>query len=149
MWEKTYTVDIPELKGITFSKDDKDMYERITQLIKENSNEDDIIFGYPYIKIFNILCHRYETNFVPVMWYDVVGDQYVELTIQEFEKKLPEIVLWKEIPGAMEAHENIYRNGQPLVQRKLEKMFQKILPKKYELLDTVNGISVYKLKQDF
>ena len=49
----------------------------------------------------------------------------------------------------MEAHENIYRNGQPLVQRKLEKMFQKILPKKYELLDTVNGISVYKLKQDF
>lgn len=98
MWDKTYTVDIPELRGITFSKEDKEMYETITKLIDENTDENDMIFGYPYLKIFNILCNRYASNFVPVIWYDVVGDAYVEETLYELEQDLPDIVLWEGYP---------------------------------------------------
>ena len=147
---KNYTVDnIPELKGIRFAGRDKVMYERVTKLIRENSSEDDVIFGYPYIKVFNILCHRYNTNFVPVIWYDVVGDKYVELTIREFSTKLPEIIVWMDIPGAKEAHESIYRNGEPLVQRELEEMLQQEINEKYTRLGRVYGVNVFRLDDEY
>lgn len=145
MWDKTYTVDIPELRGITFSKEDKEMYETITKLIDENTDENDMIFGYPYLKIFNILCNRYASNFVPVIWYDVVGDAYVEETLYELEQDLPDIVLWKDIPNALEGHESIYRQGTPLVQRKIENLFRELFKTEYTLLDDVQGIKMYKL----
>lgn len=146
---KIYTVDdVKALKGIRFTARDKEIYEIIPKLILENSNEDDIIFGYPYLKIFNILCNRYNSNFVPVIWFDVVGDKYVEMTIKEFQKKLPEIVVWMDIPGAIEAHEAIYRDGKPLVQRKLVDFFSEMLPQKYKLLGRVSGYSVYRIRDN-
>ena len=55
------------------------MFEGITQLIEENTTEDSVIFGYPYVKIFNILTDNYNMNtFVPVLFYDVVDDKYVQ-----------------------------------------------------------------------
>lgn len=140
---------IPELKGVYFSENDKTMYETITRLIIENSSEDDVVFGYPYLKIFNILSHRYNSTFVPVMWYDVVGDKYVEYTIEEFSEKLPEIIVWMEIPDALDIHEEIYRNGVPLVQREFEAMLQTILPQKYTLLGNASGIEVYRLNDEY
>ena len=147
---KNYTVEnIPELKGIRFAGRDKILYERVTKMISDNSSEDDVIFGYPYIKVFNILCHRYNTNFVPVIWYDVVGDKYVEQTIREFSSNLPEIIVWMDIPGAMEAHESIYRDGEPLVQRELEEMLQKEIAEKYTHLGRVYGVNVFRLDDEY
>lgn len=143
--EKIYTVDIKELKGFLFSQEDKEMYENISRLINENSDEDDIVFGYPYIKIYNILCKRYTSYFVPVVWYDVVGDKYVDMLLNELQENPPKIVVWKNIPGALETHEAVYRDGKLLEQRKIEAMFKKMLPTKYKLLGEYNEVKVYKL----
>lgn len=148
MWEKTYSTKLPALFGFTFSREDQEMYETISALIQDNSDENDLIFGYPFIKIFNILCNRYESTFVPVLWYDVVGDGYVEETLHELEQNLPEIVIWKDVPGALQAHETAYRGGKPLVQRKIENFFKGIFPTKYVLLGDVNNVQVYKLIED-
>lgn len=146
--EKIYKVDnIHALKGIYFSKEDKEMYENITALISENSDEDDIILGYPYIKIYNILCNRYNSYFVPVFWFDVVGDKYVNILIDEINERLPEIVVWYDIMGALEVHEAVYRNGKPLEQRKIVEMFNKLLEEQYECLGKYNGVCVYKLEK--
>ena len=144
--EKIYTVDNRAFKGITFSKEDKDMYENIIKLIDENTDEDDIIFGYPYIKIYNILCDRYNTYYVPVFWFDVIGDKYVDILIDELNERLPDIVIWYDIPNSLETHESIYRNGKPLEQRKIVDMFNELLPEKYSYLGTYNEMAVYKLK---
>lgn len=145
--EKTFVVNnVPALKGIRFSEQDKYMHENIISLIEENTDEDDIIFGYPYIKIYNILCNRYNTYSVPVFWFDVVGDKYVDILIEELNEKLPDIVIWYDIPNALETHEAIYRNGKPLKQRQIVDMFNKLLPKKYESLGEYNDMAVYKLK---
>lgn len=148
IWEKVYSTDVPALKGFTFSKAEQEMYETITALVEENSDEDDLVFGYPYIKIFNILCNRYESTFVPVLWYDVVGDDYVEETLYEVQQNMPDIVIWKDIPGSLQAHEEAYRNGEPLVQRKLEQFFKEVFSTKYQLLGDVNGVQVYKLIEE-
>ena len=146
--EKIYTIDdIKYLKGFKFSEEDKEMYEEFTKLISDNTSEDDIIFGYPYIKIYNILCERYNTYFVPVFWYDVVGDKYVDILVDELNDNLPQIVIWYDIPGAIETHEAIYRNGKYLEQRKIVELFDEVLTTKYECLAEYNDMYLYKLQE--
>ena len=146
--EKIYTIDdIKYLKGFKFSKEDKEMYEEFTKLISDNTSEDDIIFGFPYIKIYNILCERYNTYFVPVFWYDVVGDKYVDILVDELNDNLPQIVIWYDIPGAIETHEAIYRNGKYLEQRKIVELFDEVLTTKYECLAEYNDMYLYKLQE--
>ena len=94
------------------------MIKGITQLIEENTTEDSVIFGYPYVKIFNILTDNYNMNtFVPVLFYDVVDDKYVQEEKALLEEKLPDIVVWKDIPDCKEVHEREFRDGKPLEQR--------------------------------
>lgn len=144
---KTYSTDIPALKGFKFSKEDKEMFEGITQLIEENTTEDSVIFGYPYVKIFNILTDNYNMNtFVPVLFYDVVDDKYVQEEKALLEEKLPDIVVWKDIPDCKEVHERAFRDGKPLEQRKIEDMFAELLPTQYEQLGEFDDVTVYKLR---
>ena len=107
------------------------MYEEFTKLISDNTSEDDIIFGFPYIKIYNILCERYNTYFVPVFWYDVVGDKYVDILVDELNDNLPQI----------------YRNGKYLEQRKIVELFDEVLTTKYECLAEYNDMYLYKLQE--
>lgn len=147
--DKIYSTKEKALKGFYFSKDEQEMYDNISQIIIHNSEPDDIVFGWPYLKIYNILCERYESYFVPVLWYDVVGDKYVEQAFAEIEDAPPKIVVWKEIPNAIETHENIYRKGKPLVQRRIIEYFETAFENgKYELLGEYNEIKVYKLKKN-
>ena len=144
---KTYSTDIPALKGFKFSKEDKEMFEGITQLIEESMTEDSVIFGYPYVKIFNILTDNYNMNtFVPVLFYDVVDDKYVQEEKALLEENLPDIVVWKDIPECKEIHERAFRDGKPLEQRKIEDMFAELLPTQYEQLGEFDDVTVYKLR---
>lgn len=146
---KTYTTDIPALKGVKFSKEDKEMFEGVTELIEKNTTEDAVIFGYPYVKIFNILTDNYNMNtFVPVLFYDVVDDKYVQEEKELLKEKLPDIVVWKDIPYCKEVHEREFRDGKPLEQRKIENMFDEILPMQYELIGEFGDVSVYKIKAE-
>jgi hypothetical protein len=76
-----------------------------------------------------------------------VGDKYVDILLDELYERLPDIVVWKDIPGAIEVHEAIYRDGKPLEQRKIEELFNDVIPDQYELLGEYNEIKVYKLIQ--
>lgn len=147
--DKIYTVDIPAMKGIKVSADQKELYETVTKVIEENTDEDAVIFGYPHIKVFNILTERYNMNtFVPVLFYDVVADVYVEKEAELLKENLPDVVIWEQIDWILETHESVFRNGEPLKQREIEAYFAQILPEKYDLKAQVGSVSVYILKQD-
>ncbi len=145
--EKVYSVDIPAMKGIKVSADQKELYETVTAIIEENTDEDAVIWGYPHIKLFNVLTDRYNMDtFVPVLFYDVVSDVYVEQERDLLAENLPDVVIWEQIDGVLEAHENVYRHGEPLKQREIEALFAQVLPEKYELKAQVGNVSVYLLK---
>ncbi|MCD7716294.1 MAG: glycosyltransferase family 39 protein [Lachnospiraceae bacterium] len=147
--EKTYTTDISALKGFRFSEDMKNTLEGITELIEDNCDEDAVIYGFPYIKLFNILTERYNfETFVPVMFYDVVDDLYVDKENELLKDNLPDIIIWQDIPGCMETHEEAYRDGELLEQRNTEAYFKEILPTEYYILGTYDNITVYKLRDN-
>lgn len=144
-WEKTETTDIPFLKFIKLSPDKKELYETVNDLIIENSTENDFIFTYPRANIFNIISNRYAfSDFVPVLWFDVVGDKAVEKELALLKENLPEIVIWEHVPHAIEIHEKLFRQGRALKQRELESWFDEIKYTDYRLLTKIGNISVYK-----
>lgn len=141
--EKIYSTNLRMFSGLQFSEEDKELYEQVTLLIEENTEKDDIIFGFPYIKIFHLLTERYNDYFVPIVWYDVVSDKYVKDMLEEIEDNPPKMILWKDIPNALEVHEDIYRNGKPLEQRKLIALLEEMMLNSYECLGEYNSVKVY------
>ncbi len=145
--EKTYSTNIKALKGFTFAEDVKEKYEGVTRVISENSNRGDVVYAFPHAKLFNVLTDRYEQEtFVPVMFYDVVDDRYVEKENELLKTHLPDILVIQDIPGCMDIHESYFRDEEPLVQRKTLEYFEEVIPEKYESLGTFDDITVYKLK---
>ena len=145
----TKVESIPALAGITGPEDEAEALEEISCLISENTEQDDTVWGYPYIKLFNILTDRYKMNgFVPVLFYDVVSDRYVEKEMEMISTDLPELVLWMDIPYCKENHEKTFRDGEPLKQRDLEALFSDWIPQEYQVLGYYDGIEVYRLREE-
>ena len=148
MEEKVYSVDIPAMAGIRVSADQKELYETVTKVIEENTDEDAVIWGYPHIKLFNVLTGRYNMDtFVPVLFYDVVADVYVEQEAKLLAQNLPDVVIWENIEGCIEANELAFRDGKPLKQREIERFFAEVLPEKYKLNAQIGDVSVYILNE--
>ena len=143
---KTYTSNIKALKGIKLSYNQKQLYDEIVEVVNENSDSDDTVFCYPHMKIFNVLCNNYNLDtFVPVVFLDVSADVYIENETKLLQDDLPDIVIWEEIEYSKETHEAVFRNGEPLKQRKMEVLFYKKFGKEYKLLKNIDNFKVYKL----
>lgn len=147
--EKTQTSENRALKGFKFSKNEIKRVDDLTNLIAENTDESSTIYGFPYIKIYNVLLDNYNMDtFVPVPFYDVCSDNFAAKDAKLLKKNEPDIVVWQDIPGCMETHENLFRDNEPLGQRKIQKWFSQVSKTDYELIGQVDDIFVYKLKKD-
>lgn len=146
--KKSYSINVPGLEGFKTTKDKKEMYEEMYKVLKENSNDKSVIYGFPYIKIFNVLLKNTNMNtFVPVPWYDVCSDEYAIKDAKKLKNNPPDIIIYNDIPNALEAHETIYRNGKQLGQRKIiEWLKNEIKNEKYILIGQYDNIYIYKLK---
>lgn len=149
--EKIYTVDdVPAMRGIKVSADQKELYETVTKVLRENTDEDSVIYGYPHIKLFNVLMDNYNMDtFVPVLFYDVCADVYVEKELTLLKENLPDIIIWEDIPGCIETHEKVFREGKTLKQREIINfLFNDAIPNHYTVLTNVDNVTVYKLNDD-
>lgn len=147
IWDKKKTTTIRGLKFARLSKEQNELYEDVCDVIEQNATKNDFIFSYPRAKIFNILTNRYcYKDFVPVCFFDVSGDKAIEKELALLKKNPPDIIIWEHIPGAIEMHEAVFRNGKPLKQREIEMWFNKVKNTDYIPLyfNDANNISVYK-----
>lgn len=146
-WEKNETSQIDSLKGFKFSKEERKKYDEIYNVIVSNSNKDSIIWGFPYVKVYNIFADNYNmSSFVPVPFYDVCADDYAIKEAELLSENNPDIIVWIDIPGCMETHELLFRNGGTLGQRRIQKWFSDIKNVDYNLIGQVDNVFVYKRK---
>lgn len=144
-YEKTESSDIKALKGFKFSKEEYERYDKLYQVIKDNTDENSTIFGFPYVKAYNVLLENYNMdNFVPVLFYDVCADNYAKKDAKLLAKNPPDIVVWLDIKKCMEIHEERFRNGDILGQRKIQKWFASVKNTDYTLIGQVGDVFVYK-----
>ena len=148
-WEKTETVNIKSLKGYKFSKEEKYKFEKLNELIDYYTDDESVIWGFPYTKVYNLFQQNYNMNgFVPVEFYDVCADDFAKKEAKLLAENEPDIVIWTDIPGCIEVHEVVYRNGNPLGQRAIQKWFSDVKDSDYTLVGQVGNIFVYKLNNE-
>lgn len=144
---KFYTIDVPGLEGYRTSLNIKYMYEEMYKVIKSNTNEESVIYGFPHVRIFNVILNNSNMNhFVPVPFYDVCSDDYMREDIKILKENPPEIIIWVDIPGCMETHEEVFRDERPLEQRKFQEwLYECVNEGKYTLIGQYDSLFVYKL----
>lgn len=93
-WDKTESSSIRDLKGFKFSKEEIKKYDELTKVIANNVNKDSVIFGFPYVKVYNIFLDNYNMDgTVPILFYDVCADDMAESEADVLYKKEPDIVV--------------------------------------------------------
>lgn len=145
-WDKTESSSIRDLKGFKFSKEEIKKYDELTKVIANNCDKDSVIFGFPYVKVYNIFLDNYNMDgTVPVLFYDVCADDMAESEADVLYRKEPDIVVWLDIPNCMEVHEVLFRDGNFLGQRKIQKWFSEVKDNDYTLIGQVDNVFIYKL----
>jgi len=144
---KFYNIDVPGLEGYRTSLNVKCMYEEMYKVIKNNTNQESVIFGFPHVRIFNVLLNNSNMNhFVPVPFYDVCSEDYMREDIKKLKENPPEIIVWCDIPRCMELHEELFRDGKPLEQRKFQEWLCECVDNgKYKLIGQYESLFIYKL----
>ncbi len=144
--ERTEKSELKAFTGFSLPKQDVLEFDQVTKIIEENSDEDDTVWGFPHVKIFNILTDRYDlTDPVPVLFYDVCSDDAAMKELEWLEENNPEIIVWCDIPLCLESHEYNFRNGEELGQRKIIEWFEDARKEKYIKIGQVGNLFIYKL----
>lgn len=142
-----YAIDVPGLEGFRVSENVKNLYEEMYKVIKSNTDEDSVIYGFPNIRIFNVLLKNTNMkHFVPVPFYDVCSDDYIREDIEKLKENPPDIIVWIDIPGCMDLHEEVFRDNKKLEQRKFQEWFaSSVNEDKYTLIGQYDSMFIYKL----
>lgn len=148
-WEHTETSNQKILKGFKFSPLEIEKYDRLTELIDYYTDDDSVIWGFPYVQIYNQFLGNFNmAGFVPILFYDVCADDFASEEVAYLSDEEPDIIVWHDIPNCVEVHESVYRNNTQLGQRKIISWFNDVKDTDYELIGQVDDIFVYKKIDD-
>lgn len=144
--DHTCTPTIKAMRGLRLSAYEANMYNELYRVLERNMTSDTSVYSFPQTQIFNVLLNNTnEAGFVPVPFYDTCADKYAIEDAKLLAKDPPDILIWCDIPGCMEAHENIYRNGEELGQRSIQRLFSVLVRRgDYSLIGQYNNIFIYK-----
>lgn len=147
LYNKTETTDIDFAQGFLFSEDEKEIYEKITKLITENTSENDTVYTFPHHKLFNLLSNRLEMEtFVPVPFYDVCSDKYASLDAEILKESPPKIVVWCDMLDCMNVHEMFFRGGNRSGQRDIQEwLYEKTEDETYICIGQIENLFVFYL----
>lgn len=145
-----YSINVNGLEGFRTNENVKNMYEEIVHVLKDNTDTTSVIYGFPHIKIFNILCENYNMNsFIPVPFYDVCSDKYAREDAKLLQRNPPDIVIWCDMPSCMEVHEAIFRGGDALGQRDIQRwLSEAVAREEYIMIAQYDSLFVYKKVSD-
>lgn len=148
---KVVSVSVDGLEGFCLPESDAKTYEEIVNLILDNSNEDDVLYQFPNIPLFNVLTNR-KSIYAAIPYFDVCPDSIAIQSAQELYEDPPELVLWANLSeGRWTIHEIVFRNGNPSGQREIYAFYQEVVEKEYTLLGVFNNnegesLSLWKRK---
>jgi len=123
------------LEGFSFPDFVAEDYNTAAKLILENTTEDDEVFQFANIPLFNILTERKISGYMPIHYFDVCPDDIAKEDAKNLYNDLPKMVVWDEMgENSWYVNEYVFRGGARSGQRDFQDFYQKVIKKKYKLL---------------
>jgi hypothetical protein len=143
--EKTVPMNVEGLKGFKLSPYEAKTYNEVIKVINSNSNKNTTILSYPYVQILSVLTKHTDINrFVPVYFYDVCPDEMAIEDAKILKENPPDIIIYMTIPGCMEIHEQLFRDGKESGQRKIVEFIKESTENNYTLIGQIANLYVFK-----
>lgn len=118
------TIDNPILQHIYVSPETKNDFINITQALGENPNAS--IFAFPNIPLIYLLTNRWPSSKVVIPWFDFLNDSDAIEEFYRITNSPPDTIAYLQLPEvAWSAHERLFRNGNPMGQRKILEFINK------------------------
>ena len=128
------SINVDGLDGFKIADSDANSYEMIVNSILSNSDENDVLYQFPNLLLFNVLTER-KSIYTPVPYFDVCPDELAVESAEYLEKNSPELVLFSELSQSRwEIHEQYFRNGNLSGQRKIQEFYDNIVKENYRQL---------------
>ena len=136
--------EIEGLKGFVFDVDTEFAYETILDAIKIYSSEEDYVFNFPHIPLFNVLSKRQTGMNVVAYYFDVCPDIIAKTGALKLRKNPPQMVIWNEFPSEIwDYHELVFRDKKRSGQRDILDWYNEIVKAKYSKVYHYKTISVW------
>lgn len=131
---------IDGLEGISLPDSVERPFSTIVRLIEENTTEDDRVFQFANIPLFNLLTHRQIPGYVPITWFDVCSDSLAIQVADHLRKDPPKMLVWHNMKRSEWAYvERVFRGGNPSGQRALQAFFERDVPMLYQPLYRIDN----------
>lgn len=145
--EANFKIDADDLFGFQLSHREKTVYDEVSKLINENSNENDYILSFPHINLFNIITDRaYIPTLTSVFFFDVCPDAVALDSLVTIKKHPPKIIVWYN--GSEDFwtyNENAFRNGKPSGQREILNWYNDVKDTQYIEIGKIYNLSIYRI----
>lgn len=144
---------IEGLEGYLLPDSTEEKYELIVNTILENSSDEDYVYQFPTITLFNVLTHRRAPTYMPVHYFDVCSDETATADAEYLTNHPPKIVLWDELgEESWTMHEQLFRGGERSGQRDIQNFYYTTVHEEYYLAASVENnmggnIEVWVLKE--
>lgn len=137
---------IPGLEGCIFDYDTEIGYQNIIDIINTYSTENDMVYEFPHITLFNVLTERDLGTFAVSHYIDVCPDKILEQDIHKVKVQKPEIFIWDQLSEQSWAiNEHLFRNNKLSESREMISYYEKGVKREYQLAYRYarNNIYVY------
>lgn len=135
---------VPGLSGFTLDKETELAYENITDAIQIYSSTSDIVYEFPHITLFNVLCDRKLGTFAVAHFFDVCPDDVFEKDFRMIKNHDPKMFIWMDLDeNIWKVHEDLFRGGRSLSARKLIIYYDDYIKNNYKLVYSYRNIFVW------
>lgn len=143
--DKNYVYSkVDGLEGFVLDFETEAAYETIIRLIEENTDEDDVVYEFPYIPLFNVLTERRIGTYSPVHYFDVCPDEIAVADAEYLNENPPEMVIWCEFGEDLwNFHEDYFRGGNESGQRAIRDFYWNSVQQNYTKLYEYKSLSVW------
>lgn len=138
--EENISCTVQGLEGYKVTKKINRDFEEIVEIINDNCSEDDGVYQWGNITLFNVLTEKKIPVYAPIGWFDVMPDELAIETAYELSKNPPKVVIWHNMnDNEWKLLEDVFRNGEKSGQRYIKKWYTDIVCTEYELVKEMNN----------
>ena len=136
----TVQSEVIGLGGYRLNAEDEAAYREILALIEAYTTEQDAVFQFPNVPLFNVLAQRKIPTTAPVTYWDVCPDHMARLAAEELYAAPPKMVIWANLSEKLwQLHEDYFRNGEKSGQRDILAFYENYVRTHYEKKAAFDG----------
>lgn len=120
---------VPGLEGHKMPKDVNNAFNTIVHLIQQNcTQDDDQVYSFSNILLFNILTKTQIPGYTPVSWFDVCPDANAIQIANEISMRPPKVIIWNDMDDRnWNMVEMVFRGGNKSGQQQIKQVFDNMV----------------------